>query len=105
MKAIVETDYDPPQPLVMEDVKPRLFSIAWFVTMFSALNFAKYTARDWGIYNLSSACTYGTIFGIYKPVATYVAAHFPWLVSGVKLMITWITACAVAFLKLVTHTV
>ena len=64
-----------------KDAKPRFLSRAWWKSLFTAMKLHKYTARDWGIWNLSTLSTYGVIFGIFKPVAMFVATKAPWLVT------------------------
>lgn len=37
-----------------EEIKPKLFSLAWFRTLGEAFKFKKYGPKEWGIWCLSS---------------------------------------------------
>lgn len=77
---------------VEEDKKPKLFSVAWFKNLGSALRFDKYSARDWAIWNLSSWATYAVVFGFTKllvPLLNYVVSMLPsGLVTAAKAVFT-----------------
>lgn len=81
--------------------KPGFMSKGWWSNLFSALRFDKYTSRDWGIWNLSSYATYGMVFGVFKPVAAWVAAKFPWLAPAVAMAWEHVTLFAAAMAKAV----
>lgn len=83
--------------------KSKFMSKAWWKSFFTAFAFHKYTARDWGIWNLSTASTAMSIAGLWKPALSYVAVKAPWLVTALVVVKTavigffkWIGVAAVA---------
>lgn len=85
---------DPPSKDLEE--KPAFLSARWWVLTLQALAFWKYSAKDWAIWNLSSYATYGMVFGVFKPVATFIGAKAPWLLPMLKLAWAKVTALVIA---------
>lgn len=78
-------------------------SKGWWVNMFTALKFHKYTAKDWAIWNLSSYATYGMVFGVFKPIATFIAAKLPWFFPLVTKVWTTVATSVVAGVSAAWH--